>query len=468
MAQVREKVGLADLREGMRVVAITKLDQKFAMVDSQTLAKLRDTLPGARYVVERDRQQLKLDVYSLKAFDTVVRIEELPKNSAFAKVGSDTATELERLGFYEFTVLAPSQQPSAEKPAPAAQPTVAAAVRLKQHTSNDPAHVARVSETRQFLESLSASNAERDSASQAVEEAMGDARRGKLRRPTLDRAVSSVMSRGAAPAMRAIAGLKASDQTYAHCVDMSVIFSMAYEEMARVSKARASVPLSSVLVAGFMHDIGKSSVPKEILESQKRFDPDGEEMRIMRGHAEAGAKILSDLNFGTDVVNVAQCHHVKQDTSLGASYPDVSYDAVRPVTRLVAIADVYQALIGKRSYKKNWVPAKAVRFLMDLKGTEFDERYLGIFLRSVGIYPVGSLVRLNTGHVAFVVRNDSNNLERPVVVVVEDANGNRLSQNDLVDLMIAPDLSITDVLDHYEHFSESPDQPYEVFSTLRF
>ena len=104
---------------------------------------------------------------------------------------------------------------------------------------------------------------------------------------------------------------------------------------------------------------------------------------------------------------------------------------------------------------------------MKLRGSEFDERVLGHFLRSVGIYPIGSLVSLSTGDLAFVVRNEPGQLEKPVVVVVETAQGKMLSHHDLIDLVAEADLAITGVIDHYEHYSNSAEQAFDIFRSVR-
>jgi hypothetical protein len=138
------------------------------------------------------------------------------------------------------------------------------------------------------------------------------------------------------------------------------------------------------------------------------------------------------------------------------------------VTRLASIVDVYQALIGKRKYKRNWVPAKAIEYLLKLRGSEFDERMLDYFIRSVGRYPVGSLLKLSDGSLGFVLRiAPDHEPERPLVAVVENAAGELLSSQTVVDLMIEKDMLVTEVVDHYDHYNKSEDQAYQIFSSIR-
>jgi HD-GYP domain-containing protein (c-di-GMP phosphodiesterase class II) len=209
-------------------------------------------------------------------------------------------------------------------------------------------------------------------------------------------------------------------------------------------------------------------VPKDILDSTARFAPDSHEMTIMRNHATYGARILGEMGMPPLTVNVAHYHHVKRDTSLFASYPRVAYDQVHPITRLASIVDVYQALIGRRRYKKNWVSGKAIEYLRTLRESEFDPGILDHFVDCIGLYPVGTLVRLSTQELAFVLAaGPREHPDRPMVAVVETASGERVTHHVLLDLMLEADIRVQDVVDHYQHFAESDDQSYQIFQSIR-
>jgi hypothetical protein len=281
--------------------------------------------------------------------------------------------------------------------------------------------------------------------------------------------VDEIMIIGSSPAMKAIAGLRGSDQTYSHCVDMSAILQDCYAEILhRLGKSASEAINRYTLLSGFMHDIGKSEVPKDILDSTQPFAQDSHEMLLLRNHTTYGARILLDMGMHNNIINVASYHHVKKDRSLFTSYPDVSYDLVNPITRLASVVDVYQALIGRRKYKRNWVPGKAMQYIINLRDSEFDDRMIDQFVASMGIYPVGSLVRLSTGDIAFVLMiAPDDNRDRPMVSVVENAKGELLSQHSLLDLMLEEDITVTEIIDHYEHYSESDIQAYLIFQSIR-
>ncbi|MEE8434256.1 MAG: HD domain-containing phosphohydrolase, partial [bacterium] len=393
-------------------------------------------------------------IVGLKLGDHLTAVVNIPSSLRLDSLDEETVEVLQKKGCEEFLISTASLP---------AQPTAAAVI----GGGDAKTHARKVAETNTFLEKVGRASEGRSKAAAGVEEMFNQGRSGKpSTRPAME-AVEEILKNDTSTAMVAVAGLKASDQTYAHCVDMSAIFHDTCVGILAGGGTSLPEKLSrSTLAAGFMHDIGKSQVPKEILESTKRYAVDSREMLLMRKHVDFGAKILSDAGMDKTMINVAHYHHVKKDTSLPSSYPDVDYKQVMPMTRLAAVVDVYQALIGKRSYKKNWVPGKAVEFLSSLKGTEFDDAMLDHFLIAIGKYPVGSLVCLSTGDLAFVTSIEGLDLARPVVAVVENSAGQMLRSHLLIDLMVETDLSITEVVDHYEHYSEDEDHAFRVFSSL--
>ncbi|MCZ6730519.1 MAG: HD domain-containing protein [SAR324 cluster bacterium] len=454
----------------MTILAITRFDSKYSCIDSETLKLLQSKFEGAKAVVQRDSGPKTLSMGEIKLFDEITSIVNLPEGSKFSKVEAGMGAALEGQGFFEFSVVGDGLEPDpppAPKTAPPVSPPQPSAKAAAVGASSDPAHESRMAAARDFVEKFEVAIENREESTLKIEEMMDSGRAGKFNTKGAAESVEKIIREGAAESMTAVAGLKASDQTYAHCVDMAVIFRAAYSDMlADMGKAPTEEICRTTLIAGFLHDIGKIMVPKEILDSKERFERDSPEMVQMRSHPVHSRKILTDLGMSKAIVNVASYHHVKTDTSLPSSYPDVSYDEVLPVTRLAAVVDVYQALIGSRSYKPKWVPGKAVGLLMELRGSEFDDKALGNFMLSNGIYPTGSLVRLSTGDLAFVVKNERKSLEQPVVVIVENADGELLTHHELLDLIVQPELSIAEFVDHYEYYSESPDQTLQIFRSI--
>ncbi|HKJ00730.1 MAG TPA: HD domain-containing phosphohydrolase [bacterium] len=462
------KVKAAELAPGMTLHGVTGFSAEYGYLDSTLIAFLRERFPGAACDVLRKGARQQLTVEALAPLDELRGLTPVPDTAGLAPLDAPAAQVLRERGLREFLVTGEGT-PTAEPPsAPAAAASTGAGQAPAAVSGGQAARRERVTQARAFLEQVGLGAERREHASELVQDLFSQGRAGKYTTKPAEQAVDEIVSQGLSGAMGAIAGLKGSDQTYAHCVDTSVIFQEAYADILRHQGTEITEDVvRRTLLAGFCHDIGKSKVPKEILDSTKRFERDSEEMRIMRSHAAYGAEILTDLGMSKATINVAHYHHVKVDTSLPASYPEQArWEDVLPITRLAAVVDVYQALIGKRSYKKNWVPGKAVEYLKGLRDKEFDPQMLDYFLRVIGLYPIGSLVRLSTGEKAFVVSIGDDVLDRPVVAVVENAQGELLRQHPLIDLMVTPDLSVEEVVDHYEHYSESEDQAFRIFSSL--
>lgn len=473
MEQNLIKVKIDQLKPGMGVRQITGLSSEYSYMDSKRIEVLKEHLTGAKTIAVRGEKKGKIGVESLAPGDQVTVIFEFPAELGMESIDLAKATFLREQGFLEFLVT-PSDQaepeaaPEESPPEPETAPQKAPVAPPSFVSMGGMEHKKRVAETRYFLELVEQADTHRYQSTQVMEELFIQGRADKRSTQPVMEAVEKILRHDLSTAMVAVTGLKASDQTYTHCVDMAVIFNEAAQGIIKSSGKPVNESVNrSTLVAGFMHDIGKSKVPREILDSTERFEPDSQEMELLRSHVEHSAQILSDAGMDKAMINVAHYHHVKLDPSLPNSYPNVAYAELMPLTRLACIVDVYQALTGNRSFKKNWVPAKAVEYLRGLQNTEFDKFMMDNFLKVMGLYPVGSMVRLSTGDVAFVFKTEDQELERPIVVVTENAQGEPLSANPVLDLQAEQDISITDIVDHYEHFGDSPEAAYLAFKSLK-
>lgn len=467
MAQSSRTVKVDALQPGMTIEEVTELSFDYASLDEGNLKFIKSTFKGAAGVLVGENGTRTVPVEELKAFDPLQRITDVPPSLKAAKVVPGLAEFLERNGLLVFKVIEAQGAGPAVRTEPKGVPApdqlaVGSAEAKKRHEI-------KREEVKQFLDTVETAAQSRDKSTTIVEEMLDSGRTGQFSSKGVESMVDEIIKQGAAPAMKAIAGLRASDQTYAHCTDMSVILEEVYVEiLQRSGKTPSDVNRRFALVSGFLHDIGKSEVPRDILDSRERFAPDSQEMIVMRNHTTYGARILTEMGMPEVTINMAHYHHVKKDSTLLSSYPDVDYGNVLTLTRLASITDVYQALIGRRPYKKNWVPGKAVEYLLSLKGSEFDERMLDNFIEIIGRFPVGSLVRLSNDDLAFVLSiAPKEHQDRPVVAVVENAAGELLTSHSLLDLMLEPDLCVAEVVNHYEHYNESEDQAYGIFASIR-
>jgi HD-GYP domain-containing protein (c-di-GMP phosphodiesterase class II) len=174
-------------------------------------------------------------------------------------------------------------------------------------------------------------------------------------------------------------------------------------------------------IGGLLHDVGKVKVPSEILQHDGALDE--EQWRLIQRHPVdgAGLVLITSRNAYHPAVATVLEHHAAFD---GSGYPSLSGRRSPSLpARIVSVADCFDAITSKRSYRKPEERRQALSILQAGAGRSFDPRVVRTFVRMVGIFPVGSLVRLSTGEVAAVVRNHDQLLARPIVRMVLDVEG---------------------------------------------
>jgi putative nucleotidyltransferase with HDIG domain len=243
--------------------------------------------------------------------------------------------------------------------------------------------------------------------------------------PAQVRGVVDTLAQAAAQnrsALMALTALKQYDNyTFTHMVNVSIL---------TMAQARAVGIEGHLLrefgMAGLMHDVGKVRTPDEILNKPDRLTV--AEFEIMKRHVVEGAEILRRTpDIPPLVPIVAFEHHLRID---GSGYPPgVRRRALNLATQLCGIADVYDAMRSSRRYQSALPTDRILAVLQRNDGTQFDQRLVRRFVQIVGIYPVGNLVRLDTGEVAVVVKANAADPYRPQVRVVMDATGRRLGRH---------------------------------------
>jgi len=165
-------------------------------------------------------------------------------------------------------------------------------------------------------------------------------------------------------------------------------------------------------MAGLIHDLGKAMVPLEILNKPGKLTD--EEFTRMKEHPRYGYDMLVE-GAGVSEVSMDVClhHHEKVD---GSGYPDrLDSDTISLFAKMGAVCDVYDAITSDRPYKAGWDPAVAIRKMNEWSQGHFDPRVFQAFVKSVGIYPIGSLVKLESGLLAVVVEISPDSLLTPSV-----------------------------------------------------
>jgi HD-GYP domain-containing protein (c-di-GMP phosphodiesterase class II) len=169
----------------------------------------------------------------------------------------------------------------------------------------------------------------------------------------------------------------------------------------------------SVGLAGLLLDIGNIGLPQDLVNKPGTLTQ--EEYNIVKTHPLRGWNILNQHNLDNIVLDVCLHHHERMDSS---GYPEcLPLDSLSVFARMAAICDTYDSLISDSYYRKGISPANAIREMTKWQEGQFDKAVFHAFVKTVGIYPFGSLVKLKSGRVAVVEEQSNKSLASPIVRV---------------------------------------------------
>lgn len=214
--------------------------------------------------------------------------------------------------------------------------------------------------------------------------------------------------------------------TYAHCVNVAVI-SLVLGISLNLSKRN----LTHLCIGALIHDIGKSFIPKDILQKPGKLTQ--EEFEIIKNHPKYGYNFLGDLfNLSSHSKLIALQHHERFD---GLGYPNkISGNDISYLSRIVSIADVYDALTSDRPYKRAMCPSDALEYLMSNAGTAFDYDMVNVFCKIIVPFPEGTIVSLSNGDIGVVEKTLPNFPLRPIIKIVKSDNSSDIgSKINLID-----------------------------------
>lgn len=207
--------------------------------------------------------------------------------------------------------------------------------------------------------------------------------------------------------------------------------------------------LYEIAFGALLHDIGKLKIPLEILNKKGHLTD--EEMDVMKKHSELGFFLLrKNKHLSVVPMHVAFQHHEKYD---GSGYPrGLKGKAIHEYARIVAIADVYDALTSDRPYKSSIPPYEAYKIMVKESGNHFDPDILELFFEHVAIFPIGTTVKLNDGSLGIVTDIEPRKTFTPKIKLIATNQKIAITENISIDLSMQTNLYIEKALNESEIF----------------
>nr|WP_326528023.1 HD-GYP domain-containing protein [Rhodoferax sp.] len=228
-------------------------------------------------------------------------------------------------------------------------------------------------------------------------------------------------------ALISLARLKTvDDYTYMHSV---AVCAMMVGLAKQLGMEAEQVRLAGM--AGLMHDLGKALMPMEVLNKPGKLTD--AEFNIIKTHPSEGHRmLLTGRDVSPVVLDVCLHHHEKTD---GSGYPKgLKADQISLFAKMGAVCDVYDAITSNRPYKLGWDPAESLRKMAEWANGHFDGKVFQAFVKSLGIYPIGSLVKLTSGRLGVVIEQTGKSLTTPTVKVFFSTKSNMRIVPEVIDL----------------------------------
>jgi len=265
--------------------------------------------------------------------------------------------------------------------------------------------------------------------------------------PLVDSMVESVFRHQ--DALLPMARLKnLDDYTFEHSVSVSALL-IAFGRAMKLPKET----IQEIALGGLLHDIGKAHIPEAILNKPAKLTDD--EFAKMKSHVAESLRLLQDVpGISVATRQVVAEHHERFD---GTGYPNrLPGSSISLYGQMAAIVDVYDAITSDKVYNRGMPPTQALKKLLEWSKHHFDPQLVQTFIRAIGIYPTGTLVRLESNRMGVVVEQNEGNLLQPVVRIFYHAGQQHYISPEVIDLS-----KVQDKVASFENYDKWKIDPYQ-------
>jgi putative nucleotidyltransferase with HDIG domain len=263
--------------------------------------------------------------------------------------------------------------------------------------------------------------------------------------PTVEGIIDSIFRNQ--DALLPLAHLKKPDEyTFHHSVSVCALL-VAFGRSLKLSKE----VLLDLALGGILHDIGNTNISETLINKPGKYSD--EEFAAMKAHVAEGVKLVSALEgISPIVIQVISEHHERLD---GSGYPEgKAGKEISIYGQMAGIVDVYDALTSNRPYHRGMSPTQALKKLLEWSEHHFDPQLVHSFIRAIGIYPTGTLVKLESNRMGIVLEQNTGKLLEPVVKVFYHAGRKHYIPPEEVDLSKGGDR--VDTVERFEKWNIDP------------
>lgn len=213
---------------------------------------------------------------------------------------------------------------------------------------------------------------------------------------------------------------------YEHSVNCGVLMAAFAKAMGFDAKL-----VEDLTLAGLLHDIGMLKIPSKILNKDGKLSP--AEQKVVQQHVKVSVALLCSFKeVNETVLDTIRSHHERMD---GSGYPlGLHGEKINLYSRMLAIVDVYDAMVSERAHKKPILAANALKLLLKYSESKYDRELVCKFIKCIGVYPIGSLVKLKSEKIAVITDLNSDMVFRPKVTAFYSTRSNHFLAKKNIDL----------------------------------